>query len=200
MKEFYPDYNADIERNISWQYENASKLKSLIIQKKNWITANNSAFWQDWYRNIFNLETANSFGLNVWGKILNLNRKLNKRNGGFIDLNDEMYRLLLYGRLFRYLNPCTISDCQKYVNIIFSMYFERNPNFHAVVYDNLDMSVTYFIQNADNNVRELLDNVDFLPHPAGVQVKIIHIDILSTFGFLGQELETFNNGTFNNIL
>lgn len=66
------DYSVDLLQAILWQYSSSTNLLSLINQKQDWYTENQTQFWSDWYNNIFNLKTANSFGLSVWSYILNL--------------------------------------------------------------------------------------------------------------------------------
>ena len=55
-----------------WQNNNAQSILSLITQKAEWYKENYDDFWAAWYDNVFNLETANDFGVAVWAIILNL--------------------------------------------------------------------------------------------------------------------------------
>ena len=66
------DYSVDLLQSILWQYDKATHLNSLIDSKQSWYTLNQTGFWTDWYNNVFNLLTANTFGLVVWSIILNL--------------------------------------------------------------------------------------------------------------------------------
>lgn len=66
------DYSVNLLQSIIWQYDKASNLISLVTQKQNWYNTNQTQFWTNWYNNVFNLQTANSFGLSVWSYILNL--------------------------------------------------------------------------------------------------------------------------------
>jgi hypothetical protein len=66
------DYSVNLLQAILWQYDEASNLLSLINQKQSWYNLNQSQFWNDWYNNVFNLLTANQFGLSVWSYILNV--------------------------------------------------------------------------------------------------------------------------------
>lgn len=66
------DYSVDIEQALIWQYNNAVSLISLTTQKQAWYTDNQSSFWSNWYTNVFNLQTANQFGLSVWAYILGI--------------------------------------------------------------------------------------------------------------------------------
>ena len=66
------DYSVDLLKAILWQYNESPNLLSLVTQKQEWYTQNQSEFWSDWYTNVFNLQTANLFGLAVWSIILNV--------------------------------------------------------------------------------------------------------------------------------
>jgi Protein of unknown function (DUF2612) len=66
------DYSVDLLQTILWQYDQATSFVSLIKSKQNWYNVNFTQFWADWYNNVFNLLTANKFGLTVWSIILNV--------------------------------------------------------------------------------------------------------------------------------
>jgi len=66
------NYSVNLLQAIIWQYDRATHLLSLINQKQAWYNANQTQFWTDWYNNVFNLQTANNFGLSVWSYILNI--------------------------------------------------------------------------------------------------------------------------------
>jgi hypothetical protein len=67
------DTNIDTTSGILlWQYNTASKLTSLLIQKQQWYQDNISQFWSDWIMDVFNLPTATDFGCIVWSIILNI--------------------------------------------------------------------------------------------------------------------------------
>jgi hypothetical protein len=66
------DYSVDLLVSILWQYNESPNLLSLLTQKQEWYDVNQSVFWNDWYNDVFNLLTANLFGLAVWSIILNV--------------------------------------------------------------------------------------------------------------------------------
>ena len=76
MKIFNKDFIIDLQKTILWQYDKASKLRSLIDQKQAWYKINVTDFIANFFVNIFNLKTANDFGLSVWGRILNFPRQI----------------------------------------------------------------------------------------------------------------------------
>ena len=64
------DFDVNLLESLLWQYNDAERLQSILQQKQDWFKENHTDFWDDWYDNVFNLDTANDFGLTVWAKIL----------------------------------------------------------------------------------------------------------------------------------
>lgn len=71
------DFSIDLLQAILWQYDNSTKIRTLIENKNTWYQENQEQFWQDWYTNVFNLQTANIFGLSVWSIILGIPMYIN---------------------------------------------------------------------------------------------------------------------------
>lgn len=182
------DLNVNLLRSILWQYENAEGLKALVIGQQEWINENHTDFWNDWIRDVFNLKTANEFGLAVWSRILNVPLTIereenlddvfgfgaeheNFNNGGFgtaagaIDnVSVDQARKML---LSRYLT-LTCAPTAPNINMILEVLFGEGA---AYVVDSLDMRYTYtFNGELDYRARELIKNVDFLPKPSAVGV------------------------------
>ena len=65
------DYNIDVKQFIFWQYDN-SNVGNLTTQHSEFLEVFQNQFWEDWSIDVFNLATANDFGLSVWAIILDL--------------------------------------------------------------------------------------------------------------------------------
>jgi Protein of unknown function (DUF2612) len=65
-------YDPTIQRSLKWQHNKAPKITSLINQKASWYDRYNAQFWSNWKETVFDLRTANPFGLVVWCIILGL--------------------------------------------------------------------------------------------------------------------------------
>lgn len=190
MKIFNSDYAVDLLQALIWQYDNAPRLQRLLQQKQDWYDKNNTTFWADWLKNVFNINTANDFGLTVWGKLLHVERTYNV-NGQPYSLDTEQYRLLLKGRLLYLSMNGSVPEINNYLHLIFG---DRG---RAYVIDNQDMTIRYVLEfQPTSSEQVVLLNTSVLPRPAGVSYKINVIQPKKTFGFRGQNLETFNNGTF----
>lgn len=66
------DFSMDLMKVVKWEYDQAPNLSSILNLKQKWYDVNHQEFWKSWERDVFNLLTANDFGLNVWAIILNI--------------------------------------------------------------------------------------------------------------------------------
>ena len=66
------DFSIDLLRVVLWQYNGAENLQSLLTSKQQWYIDNQTDFWDNWTTDVFDLRTANEFGLSVWAIILEL--------------------------------------------------------------------------------------------------------------------------------
>lgn len=206
------DFNIDLMRAILWQYNSAEKLQSLLLSKKTWTDTYYSGFWNDWYRDVFNVETANEFGLSVWAIILGLPLYVSTpaeaaRDAFGFDANENFFnstfaavsetvglpletmRIAIKLRYHQLTCSTTIPETNRMLKRIFG---DRGP---AYLLDGEDMTQTYvFMFEIGAQLRYLFDNFDILPRPASVKSNYI-IGTKKAFGF-GQYNVNFNNGTF----
>lgn len=207
------DFSVDLLRALLWQYEGATGLQAILSDKKAWYEVNQTQFWTDWTRDVFNLKTANEFGLTVWGVILNLPLSIDlpgtgdrpawgfgvhhrnfgrgnfgRRSGGTSALTLEQKRQLL--RL-RYLN--LISDGSiPFINFTLREVFGYRSGYVLV---GEDMTITYvFAPPLSPALQIMIDRNDLLPRPAGVGTSILVVR-KNLFGF-GPHYKNFNNGAF----
>ena len=213
IKEF--DCNVNILNSILWQDENNDQLKKIIEMKQEWYNANACEFWDDWVKDVFNLNTANEFGLSVWSVILNMRLFAtndasdenynafgfdsdNAYNFGFgnfaTDANQsfllsvEQKRLILKMRFFQLVTRCTIPEINKFMASIFGV---------GVVYalDGNDMTMTYVnTQRIEPELLRAIKELDLFPRPNSVELKFVDSSYES-FGFNG-ESSNFYNGNF----
>lgn len=209
------DASVNLLAAVLWQYEDSEKLKALAYAKQAWTTENQTNFWLGWYRDVFNVDTANAFGLSIWGRILNVRLGVevapqDKVNFGFGSFNKnfnapsnfgvtsdqtqsltiEQQRLVIKLRYFQLTSRGTVPEINRFLNQLFG-----NQG-GAFVIDPHDMSfaIYQFSFNPDSQLRFILDEFDLLPRPAGVGVRW-QVQMRPVFGF-GQYNLNFNNGTF----
>ena len=183
------DFSVDLLRALLWQYNDAARLESILRQKQAWYDANQTAFWEDWTRDVFDLRTANDFGLAVWAIILDIPLAVasqgddpNKPIWGF-----GQYRL----RYFQLVTRGTVPE----VNAFLAYLFE--PLGLAYVNDGYDMTARYVFNFPLSSALELvLTEYDLLPRPAGVKIDYVVIGDADGWGF-GRYHENFTNGNFS---
>ncbi len=67
------EYHINMVQSLLWQYSSATQaIEPLVFAKQDYYDRAYSAFWENWVTDVFNLVTANEFGLAVWSIILNL--------------------------------------------------------------------------------------------------------------------------------
>lgn len=202
------DYSVDVLQSLIWQYNEATALQSLIEAKQTWSDTNWRDFWDNWYRDVFDLRTANDFGCTVWAKILGVQFTLPQDiptvvrmfdgaqtfdnagfgGGGQIALTTEQKRTILQLRYRQMTSNGSINDVYFAVAQILS---------GGGVIDNLDMSLTLTLADyPDAYTLYILDNYEFvIPRPAGVQLKR-RFNYSNWLGFDGTGGQTFDNGSF----
>jgi len=209
------EFSVDILRALLWQYNNAPRLESILTQKQAWYDDNQSAFWTDWTRDVFDLRTANAFGLKVWAIILGLpltvsvgptpttapawafgvlrqnfgRGNFGRGGSGSISLTLEQQRLILRLRYFQLVGRCNVPEINKFMIAVFG---NLGP---VTVNDNLDMTMSYTFGFAiDSQLAFVLRNFDLLPRPSTVGIDY-DVFAYPVFGFGVYNLN-FNNGNF----
>lgn len=207
------DFSVDLLRALLWQYNDAARLEGLLRQKQEWYDANQTAFWENWVTDVFDLRTANDFGCAVWSIILNLplfissqddpekpiwgfdQYRENFGNGNFASISSsglttEQKRLALRLRYFQLVTTGAVSE----INAFFAYLFE--PLGPAYVVDGYDMRARYvFGFPVSSALEAVLTEFDLLPRPAGVKIDFVILGDADGWGF-GRYHDTFNNGNF----
>lgn len=209
-----PDQFPNPLAGVLWQYDQAGNILSLLNSKAQWYQDNHYQFLIDWFVNVFNLDTANEFGLSVWSIILELPlftvsqpspssypafgfnpHGMNFGNGNFAtdaptvnNLSVDQKRLILKLRYFQLVTRGAVPEINRFLATLFG------PG-KVFVLDNLNMTITYiFTEAPDSGLIYVLQQFDILPRPAGVGVNII-VSATEGFGFDPYGLN-YDNGNF----
>lgn len=207
------NFEIDLLEAILWQYNEAINLQGILKNENNFYEKNHTEFWNDWYDNVFNLQTANDFGLSVWAIILQLPIQLippivendriwgfgafrkNFENGNFnasadsAGLTTEEKRIVLKLRYYQLVANAAIPNTNKFLSFVFKdlgdFYVLENFNMHitVVIGFNINMTLLQFIQK-----------YDLIPRSAGVGIKYIYKD-QNVWGF-GSFRKNFTHGNF----
>lgn len=205
------DFSVDLLRAILWQYNDAERLQSLLTQKQEWYVETQTGFWTDWVRDVFDLLTANEFGLSVWGVILGIPLSIGlpgtgsrpvwgfgihnqnfewgnfgRDSAGVAGLTVEQKRLILRLRYYQLVSDGSAPYANYVLKQVFGMGHVLDPE---------DMTCTYVFPVAlPQAVLTVIQDLDLLPRPAGVQINIL-VDPGKVFGF-DPYYQNFENGAF----
>lgn len=207
------DFSVDLLRALLWQYNKAERLEGILRQKQAWYDANQSEFWDNWARNVFDLRTANDFGLAVWSIILDLPLTIagtpdpagkpifgfgeyheNFTRGNFTSLtgsplSTSQKRILLQLRYFQLVTRGTVPEVNEFLRTTFADIGT------VYVLDDLDMTIRYIFPPMPASLRNVIEQFDLLPRPAGVKVALQVLRPAGGFGF-GVYHKNFTRGNF----
>lgn len=210
------DFSVDLLIALLWQYNSAEKLQALLESKQEWYDENQEAFWTNWLTDVFDLRTANEFGLSVWAIILEIplsvilppsnpdkptwgfgQYRKNFGNGNFssssstdVSLTMAQKRLVLQLRYFQLVSRGTVPEINTFLKELFK------DQGLVYVLDGLNMNADYVFTFAPNSqLNFVLNQFDLLPRPAAVGVEVV-VTSENSFGF-GEFRLNFNNGQFN---
>jgi len=174
------------------QYANSPSLTGIIM---NFFSAVDlTTPLDDFYADVWDLETAIGFGLDIWGRILGVGRVLELADGEFLGfaqqsptvlnfgfgifysgqgglvsnytMTDEEYRSALFAKAYANISDGSI----KSINNILLTLFPGSGN--SYVQSNGDMSLTLVFEFTPTNIQAaILTQLDILPLPAGVAVS-----------------------------
>jgi aryl-phospho-beta-D-glucosidase BglC (GH1 family) len=184
----------NLDNTIITQYSNSPHINA-VIEKCNEVI-DPSQNIDDFYNLIWNVATAEGYGLDVWGRIVGVNRVLELPDGiyfGFAEatilsadpfnqapfysgeqlttnysLTDEAYRQLIYAKALANISDGSI----KSFNQILRLLFPGRGN--AYVADGLDMTMTYTFDFLLTEVEAtIVVQSGVLPRPAGVAIFFV---------------------------
>ena len=224
------DFSVNLLQAILWQYNDAVNLQSLLQQKQDWYNVNQQEFWQDWYTNVFNLVTANDFGLAVWSIILNIplsidptpdppnkpifgfgsntltpNSYTNFINGNFSIGNSPIGLTLEEKRLILRLRyyQLTSRTAIPEVNAFLKIVFASFGNVYLL--DGLNMTIScIFNFTPSTKLLFILKTYDLIPRAAGVRIRYL-VGVNAIFGFGSSTLtpntyKNFTNGCLSEVV
>lgn len=211
----------DVERTIISQYANSPTLVQLVRNMNEYIDQRTN--FANFYRFIWNVNTAEGFGLNIWGKIVGVTRLLqipgNDPIVGFdnpsepndwypmsqgrfarenevttsYELPDDAYRVLILAKALANIAATTAPALNQILQNLFP------GRGRAYVRDLGNMAMQFVFNFALTTVEyAILTQSGALPHPAGVLYSVIVVPTGTLFGFNGQgAIQPFNVGVFN---
>lgn len=193
----------NIEDTILSQYANSPALMSLIDSMNQYFSpdADLDAFYAAVWDVLDDDATLNSYGLDVWGRIVGVSRNLNiptsiTNPGGFTYtpgtyvLDDSSFRTLILIKALANITTCTAPS----LNALLTKLFASRGRCYVRDAGAMTMTFTFeFYLLPYEYAIVAISGV--IPHPAGVLVSIQQIST-SIFGFENSGLQPFDQGTF----
>ena len=207
-----------VERTIISQYSASSTIVQLIRNMDENIDP--TANFDDFYNFVWNVETAQGFGLDIWGRIVGVGRALTipgtQDYFGFDEaspgsepfgvspfyngippetetyfLADDAYRLLILAKAMANISATTAKALNQILQNIFS---ESGTCF---VRDLGGMKMQYVFLFALSPLQRAIVDSGVLPTPAGVQYSVLSIpEVCFGFAEAGGQAQPFDQGVF----
>lgn len=182
----------NVSQTILSQYANSPALCSFIEAWNQMLDPR--GLTDSWYNLVWNVQTAQGYGLDVWGRIVGVSRILSisaSKYLGFREANDlteegfnqapwyrgvdatsnyrlsdEGFRLLIYAKALANISDGSIVALNKILTTLFAGQGD------AYVQDDGGMAMTYVFKFVPTDVQaSIIQNSGVLPRPAGVSVS-----------------------------
>lgn len=208
----------NVNQTIISQYANSPTINQLIESMNGYIDPRTNM--ENFYDFVWNVDTAEGFGLDIWGKIVGVVRTfkvtLSGERFGFdegldyqpfnqapfynpsdinsVTLDDTDYRRLIMIKALANISVTTAQSMNKIIRELF-------PGRVCYVVDTGNMTIRYFFGfTLTPEEYGILTQSGAMPKPAGVKVEIFQIDPDVTFGFAGSDCQPFGEGAFISVL
>ena len=199
------------------QFANSPVMLQIISSMNGYL--DQQASFSTFYSQVWNIQTATGYGLDVWGRILGVTRLLQiPATGPFfgfdqsgsmqpfgsgvflqfagetttVYLPDSTYRILLYTKALANITRTSVFS----LNQLITNLFAGRGRCYCTDLGNMQMTYTFEFVLLPVELA-ILEQSGVLPHPTGVKVTFVQVPVSTgVFGFSGSGLQTFNNGTF----
>ena len=207
----------DWEKTVISQYGNSSVILALIESFFDAEDPSNDI--DNFYNMVWNVATAQGWGLDVWGRIVNVSRVLALQGTDFFGfaeasmqpfgqaplykadndsttnyvLTDDAYRVLVLVKALSNISNCAIPTYNK----ILMELFPGRGNAYVTDTGNMSERLTFEFPLAPFEIAILKQSGAFSA-PTGVKLNIMDTDVHGTFGFAeaGYSAQPFGYGTF----
>lgn len=191
----------NVERTIISQYAPTSTIVQLVRNIDLYVDPR--ADLDTFYDYVWNVETAQGFGLDIWGRIVGVDRQLNvpadtPNPGGYpftpgvVTLSDAQYRTVILTKALANITNSTAPS----LNQLLSNLFAGRGRCYVRDLGNMEMELRaeFWLQPFEYVI---ITQTDVSPRPAAVKVYVFQLDVATTFGFAESvQLQPFDQGTF----
>ena len=197
------DVRTELMPFIQSQYAASVRITALLQSAKDHILPD--ADIALFYDTIFNVQTAQGYGLDVWGNIVGVSRSIPSHESPttMLFLSDEDFKQLIMVKA-----SANIMDSSLYsMNYLLKQLY---PNFTCYIqlvnnwqnddgryYNSTPMEINYvFFGRLSNIERSIFDAVGDFNRGAGVHWNLFEFEQDEIFGYVGSELQPFDQGVF----
>ncbi len=191
----------NIEQTIISQYSASPTLTRLVKNIDLYVDPRTD--FDTFFNYVWNVDTAVGFGLDTWGRIVNMPRVLNVpadtpnpgmfafTPGAYV-MSDAEYRQAILAKALANITNFTSDG----INQLLSNLFEGRGRCYVLDKGNMSMQLTFefWIEPFEYVI---ITQTGATPRPAGVLMTVFQVDVPHTFGFAEQiNLQPFDQGTF----
>lgn len=216
----------DVTQTLLSQYADSPTMVGIIMSFNDAVdpAVDLAAF----YANIWNVNTAVGYGLDVWGQIVGVNRVMQIQTTpllfGFGEAflpGDPTHGVQPFDQATFYSGEAStmaytlpddsyrllilakalanITNCTAAgVNKILQLLYASKGRAYVLDTGGMAFKVVFEFDPSDFDTSVIIYSGVF-PRPAGVLVNLIHVDVNNVFGFSGTGLQPLNQGTFTPI-
>lgn len=189
---------------IQSQYSASTRIISILESCREHILPD--ADIVSFFDNIFNIETASGYGLDIWGNIIGVSRFVPDYQDSttIYTLTDEQYRTVLFYKAGANIMDATLYSLNYLLKKLYPDYrcFVRNANNYVNddgrYYDSNPMEIEYVFIDTDLSDLEksIFSLVGAFGKGAGVHFNLSEYSYDEIFGFYGSNLQPFDQGVF----
>lgn len=204
----------NVEKTIISQYANSPIICALIERMNEWIDPR--ADIEQFYDMVFNVSTAQGFGLDIWGRIVGIGRKFDIREKrqsfgyqvptgdylpfgqeAFTDdeatttvykLADDAYRSLI---MLKAMSNILYATAKNINQLLINLFGSRGRAYYLTLGQ---MHARYVFEFELTPFEQALIQTDLLPRPSGVLIDFYQVIVPQTFGFSGSSFQPFEQG------
>lgn len=191
----------DVEQTIISQYGNSATITQLVRNIDLYLDPR--ADFDTFFSFVWNVETAEGFGLDIWGRIVQVERSINVPadtpnpghypfTAGVYEMNDTEYRTVILVKALANITNCTADG----LNQLLSNLFATRGRCYVLDSGSMTMRFTFefWLQPFEYVI---ITQSGVAPRPAGVLATVFQVDPSQTFGFAeGIQFQPFDQGTF----
>lgn len=167
---------------VASQYQNSPTILTLIDSLRQNIYPGDT--FNEFYAYVWNIDTAQGFGLDILGRILNISRQVNVpaifpfvAPSGLLSLNDDQYRVLLRAKALTNISAATVPA----INAVLRALFAERGNAYTLNLGGMHMAHVLLFA-ATGFEFGMMAQPDALPAPAGVLLAGVQ-SVQPYFGF-----------------